>query len=460
MVTTEPKRTIKPYHGIILFALVIAFLILGAVPIQTNLGMGGVALTEIILLVMALAAALLLKVDLKAMFPVKKPKVRQVFGVILLWFGTYLLGILATLIVAFFAPEGMAEISVALNEVFTSVPMLVAYLVVAVMPAICEEALHRGFIMTSMKSIRKEWVIVLVMGLVFGIFHLDVYRFAATAILGMALTYVMLKTENILMPALFHLINNLLAVTASFALSGVTENISAADTTAALSSGLSIGTYLLIGSITPFLILGGMVLLRKKDATAAVPAKNTSPVDAQAMDAQTVENQSAGQPAPAPQKRRSMLKPVLICFGLSFVMLISGGAIIATAVMGTPVLDHTETVSISKDTEPLALTFDVAIPRPYMMEYDLSTERGIIDVTITAEDGSEVYNMSAASFFGSETVTLAEGTYTIWFTFVQSDLEAYYDGKGLEYSEESIAALNTGGDLSEAKSADIEISIR
>lgn len=454
MITTEPKRTIKPYHGIILFALVIAFLILGAVPIQTNLGMGGVALTEIILLAMALAAALLLKVDLKAMFPVKKPKVRQIFGVILLWFGTYLLGILATLIVAFFAPEGMAEISVALNEVFTSVPMLLAYLVVAVMPAICEEALHRGFIMTSMKSIRKEWAIVLVMGLIFGIFHLDVYRFAATALLGMALTYVMLKTENILMPALFHLINNLLAVTASFALSGVTENISAADTTAALSSGLSIGTYLMLGSITPFLILGGAVLLRKKEAAAPIPVKDARPTDARA-----IEGQAAEQPAPSPQKRKSMLKPVLICFGLSFVMLISGGAIMAT-VLGTPVLEHKETVSIAKDTEPLSMTFDVVIPRPYMMEYDLSTERGIIDVTITGDDGSEVYNMSAASVFGSETITLAEGKYTILFTFIQSDLEAYYDEKGLAYSSESIAGLDAGGDLSVEKAANIDISIR
>ena len=154
-----------------------------------------------------------------------------------------------------------------------------------------------------------------------------------------------------------------------------------------------------------------------------------------------------------------MLKPILISVGLSFVMLVSGGAILVT-VMGTPVLEHTETVSISKDTAPLAVTFDVAIPRPYMMEYDLSTERGIIDVTIKGADGTEIYNMSTASVFGSETLTLSEGRYTVWFTFIQSDLEEYYDGKGVDYSQEDIDALDAGGDLSVEKSADIEISIK
>ena len=124
-----------------------------------------------------------------------------------MWFGTFLLGTLVTLIVGFFFPDGMAEVGIAMNDIFTSIPMWIAYLIIAVMPAICEEALHRGFILTSMKPIKREWIIVLVMGLIFGLFHLDPYRFAATAILGMALTYIMLKTRNILMPALFHLIN-------------------------------------------------------------------------------------------------------------------------------------------------------------------------------------------------------------------------------------------------------------
>ena len=85
MQTKTEKRILKPYHGIILFALVIVFLIFGATPIQEKFGMAGVALTELILLAMAIIPAIILKVDIKAMFPVRRPEIRQVFGVLLLW---------------------------------------------------------------------------------------------------------------------------------------------------------------------------------------------------------------------------------------------------------------------------------------------------------------------------------------------------------------------------------------
>jgi len=307
MQTRTEKRILKPYHGIILFALVIVFLIFGATPIQEKFGMAGVALTELILLAMAIIPAIILKVDIKAMFPVRKPEIRQVFGVLLLWGGTFLLGILSTLVVGFFFPDGMAELSGAMNDIFTSVPMWAAYLIVAVMPAICEEALHRGFILTSMKVIRREWVIVIVMGLIFGIFHLDPYRFAATAILGMAITYVVLKTHNILMAALFHLVNNSLSVIMSFVSASLPNAPQQAETSAALSSTMSIGSYLIIGAIVPFLILGGVFLLRTR-----------------------VEDED---PAVIKKRKGSIVKALVFSSILFVVMIVAGVGIIAGSVL-------------------------------------------------------------------------------------------------------------------------------
>ena len=37
----------------------------------------------------------------------------------------------------------------------------------------CEEALHRGFIQYSFQSVRSDWVIILSMGFIFGLFHMD-----------------------------------------------------------------------------------------------------------------------------------------------------------------------------------------------------------------------------------------------------------------------------------------------
>ena len=52
-----------------------------------------------------------------------------------------------------------------------SVPFWVSVIVVALLPAICEEAVHRGVIIHTMYRIRKEWLVVLIMGIYFGLFH-------------------------------------------------------------------------------------------------------------------------------------------------------------------------------------------------------------------------------------------------------------------------------------------------
>lgn len=448
------KRTLKPWHGIILFALVIVFLVFGAAPIQTRLGMGGVALTEIILLAFALIPAIVFKADIKMMFPIKRPKIRQIIGVVLMWFGTFLLGTLVTLIIGFFFPDGMAEVGIAMNDIFTSIPMWIAYLIIAVMPAICEEALHRGFIQTTMKSVRREWVIVLVMGLIFGIFHLDPYRFAATAILGMALTYVMLKTKNILMPALFHLINNSLSVIVTFATANSLQTMEQTDTSAALSSGLGIGSYLIIGAAIPFLILSGVVLLRDK-ITASAPIADASPEQA----AKHMAEQAAIQEVLL--KRKKFTRRALVISGIISVLMITAGiGIVAGSILSNPVLDHTEAVSVNSDTAPLVLPFEVAIPKSYLVTYDLSTERGLIDMTIKDASGKEVYSFSAAKIYGSSPVALEAGTYTVTFTFVQGDIEEYYKTHNMEYSSNVMEELGLAGDLTEYKTADIMVSIK
>ena len=464
MEQNEKKRTLKPYHGIILFVLVLVFLIFGATPIQMSLGMGGVALTEIILLVMALIPAIVLKADLKEMFPIKKPKIRQIAGVILLWFGTFLLGTLVTLIIGFFFPDGMAEVGIAMNDIFTSIPMLLAYLIIAVMPAICEEALHRGFILTTMKPIRREWVIVLVMGLIFGLFHLDPYRFAATAILGMALTYVMLKTKNILMPALFHLINNSLSVIVSFATAQSSGTLDQAGTSAALSSTLSIGSYLILGSIIPFLILGGVVLLRSKiekvDQTAAEVQTEAQNEVQNASQSEAAGANLAIYQAAIKRRRKSTMWSLIVSGILAVVMFLSGAAIVAGSMLAAPVLDHSETVTLNNTTESIVLPFEVVIPKSYILTYDMSTQRGLIELVITDASGKDIYDFSAADIYGSAPVTLAAGSYKVTLTFIQSDIEAYYKEHYIEYNKDDLAALDTGGDLTVNKSADIKLSIR
>ena len=195
----EQKR-LRPWHGVVAFVVMMILFEQVAPPIQAKLGLIGV--TELILLVMAIVAALLFKQKLKEVFPIKVPKLREVFGVLLFWMGGFLLAMIGTVSLTVLFPDEVLAVSDRLNNVMSSKGMFLGILIVSVMPAICEEAVHRGFILHTFKGVKKPWVIVLSMGVIFGVFHMDPYRFVPTAILGACITWVMLKTENMVLPAI------------------------------------------------------------------------------------------------------------------------------------------------------------------------------------------------------------------------------------------------------------------
>jgi len=170
--------------------------------------------------------------------------------------------LLVTLIIGYLFPEGLSEVSGSLQDVFTSLPMGIAFFIIAGSPAICEEALVRGFILASFESLQKKWLIVLIVGILFGIFHLDYYRFLPTAILGMVLSYIMVETKNILLPALFHFINNGFSTIVSFLTAGQTE-VTAASVKVPL---VSIGAFFILCAASPFLLIGMRLIQEKKQA--------------------------------------------------------------------------------------------------------------------------------------------------------------------------------------------------
>ncbi len=255
---SEFRNKFSPIIGVLVFIIAMVIFILLGAPIQMALGMGGVAITELMILMIAILAPIILKQDLRLVFPIRIPKLREIFGTLLIWIGTLLTAGIVSMVCMYFFPEGMTRVSDALNKTITSVPFIFTFLIVAVMPAICEEALHRGFILANFKPIKNKFIIVLSMGIIFGIFHTDVYRFLPTAILGGALSYVMLETDNMILPMIFHFTNNLLSSVASTTTDSIDVNV---DPYSA-STLLSIGALLIFGFIIPFLYYFGSRLLK------------------------------------------------------------------------------------------------------------------------------------------------------------------------------------------------------
>jgi sodium transport system permease protein len=103
---------------------------------------------------------------------------------------------------------------------------------VALTPAICEEALFRGPILRGLRSRLEPLSAALVTGLLFGIFHVEISRILPTALLGVLLSLIALHTGSILPAMLAHLLNNAVLVIQAYF--GVDERVGT------LGTGLSV----------------------------------------------------------------------------------------------------------------------------------------------------------------------------------------------------------------------------
>jgi membrane protease YdiL (CAAX protease family) len=105
------------------------------------------------------------------------------------------------------APREASEFEQLMQKVF-QLPRWQLYLLLAVLPPVCEELLCRGFLLSSFRARFGDMQAVLFSALLFGVLHLDVHRVPATAMAGLALGYIRVRTGSIAPAILFHMIYN------------------------------------------------------------------------------------------------------------------------------------------------------------------------------------------------------------------------------------------------------------
>lgn len=83
---------------------------------------------------------------------------------------------------------------------------------IAVVPAICEEVLFRGYLLRSFERSTSTWVAILLSGALFGLYHLQLTNMLPLALLGVALGAITVATGSIIPAMVAHFINNAGAV--------------------------------------------------------------------------------------------------------------------------------------------------------------------------------------------------------------------------------------------------------
>ena len=245
--------------GVILYALGLVLLIYVGSYIQLKLKMTGIVLTQVMIISLPLLFAYYIKSDFKKVFSLKLPKIKHLFGAACLWFGTYLLAMVITNIIMYYFPQNQEIVEGLNNALFIKNNLLLNLLIVAAMPAICEEIFFRGFILTSFKNNKKSYRgAIIFSGILFGLMHMDFIRIVPTSILGIAFAYAVCKTNSIAVSMFMHFLNNGFAVVVTHISSKFSDNIQTTEVV-----GLSFNEIIVFLGLSFIFIFLAPLLLKK-----------------------------------------------------------------------------------------------------------------------------------------------------------------------------------------------------
>jgi sodium transport system permease protein len=96
-------------------------------------------------------------------------------------------------------------------------------LLVALTPAVCEEALFRGVVVRGLATRLAPSAAVVVTGVLFGLFHLDLYRLFPSTALGILLSWLALTSGSLVPSMVAHFLNN--AILISLATLGLDQRL-------------------------------------------------------------------------------------------------------------------------------------------------------------------------------------------------------------------------------------------
>lgn len=155
------------------------------------------------------------KLDVRRTFSLRAPSAGHLIGAVLIAFSVApISSFLQQVQFRIFPPSETALEMMRQQEalLFAGQSFWVMLVVFGLLPAICEELLFRGFLLSGLRRWLSPVMTVAVVGLVFGFFHVDPVKVPIISLLGALLAFVCLRSGTILLPMLIHVANNGLAL--------------------------------------------------------------------------------------------------------------------------------------------------------------------------------------------------------------------------------------------------------
>lgn len=206
---SEMEKGTMPAVGDLIIGVVIVLLLtlyLGTA-VAVRSAFAGTVTTQLIILSVPLLLIWYLKSDARKLLSLQKPKKGSIPGSLFFYVGMYCLGMAATGILVELFPASTENMNAA-YDVMLQQPAVLIVLVMAVMPAVGEEILFRGFLCGGFRHrYGVTWGIV-ISSLIFGAFHMSLVKLIPTAILGACFAYILSVSGSIYIGMALHFINN------------------------------------------------------------------------------------------------------------------------------------------------------------------------------------------------------------------------------------------------------------
>jgi membrane protease YdiL (CAAX protease family) len=146
---------------------------------------------------------------------------------------------------------------------------LAIVIVIAITPAICEEFLFRGFVLSNFEKVTKPAAAIFFSGLLFALFHFHPFNLIPLIILGVYLSFTVYHSGSIYTAIICHFINNFISAVAVYVY-GREEFISKE-----IPEG-EVMQVVLLGITSLLFFIGIIILIKKKSASKKTLEADTS----------------------------------------------------------------------------------------------------------------------------------------------------------------------------------------
>ncbi len=206
--------------------------------LQSNFGKFGLVLTELGFALIALFGAVIYVTAMRkeydrkhieynendytveSMFGFSLPRFKHIVGGLIFMFAGNVLSVMYFNIVMRLFPNTFNALTDAITKSTYTGSFASIFCTIAIVPAVCEELLFRGAIQGSLGTLKKPMARVLLTGILFGLFHIDLIRIPFAVIMGIILSYAYLRSGSIFVPIVMHFANNAYSAIASYATLG------------------------------------------------------------------------------------------------------------------------------------------------------------------------------------------------------------------------------------------------